>query len=91
MKVWQQRVLRLLQWLAGMRYVKFGVVGARGTVVNMAVLYLCHNYVFDVLEAQKIVNGKATVTLMPASGGGLLADLLAAQQTRGGGPPPPSR
>ncbi|WP_395752154.1 SPFH domain-containing protein [Prosthecobacter sp.] len=45
--------------------------------------------VFDVLEAQKIVNGKATVTLMPSSGGGLLADLLAAQQPRGGATPPP--
>ncbi len=63
MKVWQQRVLRLLQWLAGMRYVKFGVVGASGTVVNMAVLYLCHNYVFDVLEADL---GKPYVSLAVA-------------------------
>ncbi|OYW70870.1 MAG: band 7 protein [Verrucomicrobia bacterium 12-59-8] len=35
--------------------------------------------VFDVLEAQKIINGKATVTLMPASSSGLLTNLLAAQ------------
>lgn len=45
--------------------------------------------VFDVLEAQKIINGKASVTLMPASGSGLLTDLLAAQpQKRDVGPPP---
>ena len=45
--------------------------------------------VFDVLEAQKIINGKATVTLMPTSSSGLLTDLLAAQpQRRDGGPPP---
>ena len=45
--------------------------------------------VFDVLEAQKIINGKATVTLMPASSsGGILTDLLAAQpQKRDGGTP----
>lgn len=45
--------------------------------------------VFDVLEAQKIINGKATVTLMPASSSGLLTDLLAAQPARGNGGPPP--
>jgi hypothetical protein len=45
--------------------------------------------VFDVLEAQKIINGKATVTLMPASSSGLLTDLLAAQPARRDGGPPP--
>ena len=45
--------------------------------------------VFDVLEAQKIINGKASVTLMPASGGGLLTDILASQPPkRDSGPPP---
>jgi regulator of protease activity HflC (stomatin/prohibitin superfamily) len=45
--------------------------------------------VFDVLEAQKIINGKATVTLMPASSSGLLTDILASQPPkRDGGPPP---
>ena len=63
MKLWQQRALRLLRWLAGMRYVKFGVVGASGTVVNMAVLFLCHNYVFDALEADL---GKPYVSLAVA-------------------------
>jgi len=50
-KVWQQRALQLVRWVSGIRYVKFGVVGASGTVVNMVVLYLCHNYLFDGLEA----------------------------------------
>ena len=51
MKAWQQRALQLLQWLSRIRYFKFGVVGASGTVVNMLVLYVCHNYLFDGLEA----------------------------------------
>ena len=51
MKAWQQRALQLLQSLSRIRYFKFGVVGASGTVVNMLVLYLCHNYLFDGLEA----------------------------------------
>ena len=51
MKAWQQRALQLLQRLSRIRYFKFGVVGASGTVVNMLVLYLCHNYLFDGLEA----------------------------------------
>ena len=51
MKPLQQRALQLLQWLSRIRYFKFGVVGASGTVVNMLVLYLCHNYLFDGLEA----------------------------------------
>jgi dolichol-phosphate mannosyltransferase len=50
-KAWQQRALQLVQWLSRIRYFKFGVVGASGTVVNMLVLYLSHNYLFDGLEA----------------------------------------
>lgn len=45
--------------------------------------------VFDVLEAQKIIGGQATVTLVPSSGGGLLTELLAAQQPRSESTPPP--
>ena len=45
--------------------------------------------VFDVLEAQKIINGKASVTLMPASGSGILTDLLASQPPRRDVGPPP--
>jgi dolichol-phosphate mannosyltransferase len=60
---WQQSALQLLQWLSRIRYFKFGVVGASGTVVNMAVLFLCHNYVFDALEADL---GKPYVSLAVA-------------------------
>ena len=30
--------------LARWRYIKFGLVGASGTVVNLAVLYLCQEF-----------------------------------------------
>ena len=63
MKAWQQRALQLLQWLSRIRYFKFGVVGASGTVVNMLVLYLCHNYLFDGLEADL---GKPYLSLVVA-------------------------
>ena len=65
MKAWQQRALQLLQWLSRIRYFKFGVVGASGTVVNMLVLYLCHNYLFDGLEADL---GKPYLSLAVAIG-----------------------
>ena len=45
--------------------------------------------VFDVLEAQKLSNGKASVTLLPASSSGLLPDRRAAQPARRDGGPPP--
>lgn len=45
--------------------------------------------VFDVLEAQRIINGKAAVTLMPASSSGLLTDILASQPPRREGDTPP--
>ncbi len=35
-----------IQWLAGIRYIKFGLVGAGGTVVNMVVLYLAQELFF---------------------------------------------
>ena len=43
---WQQRLLSLIEWLKGFRYIKFGLVGASGTVVNMAILYLAQEYFF---------------------------------------------
>ena len=42
----QQRLYRLVQWLKRFRYIKFGLVGAGGTVVNMAILYLAQEYLF---------------------------------------------
>lgn len=44
-------VLWVLGWLERYRYLKFGIVGASGTVVNLLVLYLGHEYVFASIEA----------------------------------------
>lgn len=46
----QRRALALLHWLEQFRYVKFGIVGASGTVVNQVVLYLGHEYLFRAIE-----------------------------------------
>lgn len=39
-------IFRLVEWLKRFRYVKFGLVGASGTVVNMAMLFLAQEYLF---------------------------------------------
>lgn len=49
---WQARALRLMAWLKGFRYVKFGLVGASGTVVNLAVLYVAHEHLFRSIEPE---------------------------------------
>jgi dolichol-phosphate mannosyltransferase len=52
---WRQRaaqyLLSLLRWLEKFRYLKFGIVGASGTVVNLVVLYLGHEYIFYTIES----------------------------------------
>jgi dolichol-phosphate mannosyltransferase len=53
-KGWQARLFLLLEWLKGFRYIKFGVVGASGTVVNMAVLYLSQEYLFAAIAVPRI-------------------------------------
>ena len=47
----QRVVLWTLGWLERYRYLKFGIVGASGTVVNLVVLYLGHEYLFRSIEA----------------------------------------
>jgi putative flippase GtrA len=42
-----QAVLRWLAWFNQFRYFKFGIVGASGTVVNIAVLKIAQTYVFS--------------------------------------------
>lgn len=42
------------QWLQKFRYIKFGIVGASGTVVNIAVLYLAKTYLFDGVTPEKL-------------------------------------
>ena len=48
---WQPRLFLLLEWLNRFRYIKFGLVGASGTVVNLVVLYAAHEYLFRAIEA----------------------------------------
>ena len=47
----QKLVLQMLGWIERYRYLKFGIVGASGTVVNLVVLYLGHEYLFHALES----------------------------------------
>lgn len=47
----QRLILWGLRWLERYRYIKFGIVGASGTVVNLVVLHLGHEYLFQTLEA----------------------------------------
>ena len=47
----KQRLLALLVWMDSVRYLKFGVVGASGTVVNLTVLHFGHEVLFAQLEA----------------------------------------
>ena len=47
---WQQRFFLLMEWLKGFRYIKFGLVGASGTGVNLVVLYVAHEYLFRAIE-----------------------------------------
>jgi len=48
-------VQRVVLWALGLleryRYIKFGIVGASGTVVNLAVLHFGHEYLFNHIEA----------------------------------------
>jgi len=47
---WQARALHTIAGLTRFRYLKFGLVGASGTVVNIVVLYLGHEYLFQSIE-----------------------------------------
>jgi putative flippase GtrA len=40
-----------LAWMERYRYIKFGIVGASGTVVNLVVLHVGHEYIFNVIES----------------------------------------
>ncbi len=49
--LYQRAVLWALGLLERYRYLKFGIVGASGTVVNLVVLHLGHEYLFASIEA----------------------------------------
>jgi putative flippase GtrA len=40
----------LIVWLKGFRYIKFGLVGATGTLVNMGVLFLAQEFLFSAIQ-----------------------------------------
>jgi dolichol-phosphate mannosyltransferase len=47
-------LLVFMRWLQRFRYIKFGIVGASGTVVNIAVLYLAQEYIFQGIPSPKL-------------------------------------
>jgi dolichol-phosphate mannosyltransferase len=47
----QRIVLWALDRIERYRYIKFGIVGASGTVVNLVMLHLGHEYIFNAIEA----------------------------------------
>ena len=47
----QRALLGALAWITRYRYLKFGIVGASGTVVNLVVLHIGHEYLFHSIEA----------------------------------------
>ncbi|MCX8520920.1 MAG: GtrA family protein [Rhodoferax sp.] len=42
----------LLRWLNKYRFIQFGIVGASGTVVNLLVLWIGHEYLFSAIEPE---------------------------------------
>ena len=47
----QRLILWVLGWIERFRYLKFGIVGASGAVVNLVVLHFGHEYLFNAIEA----------------------------------------
>lgn len=47
------RLGALIEWLRNFRYLKFGIVGASGTIVNLAVLYLGQEFLFRAIEPDR--------------------------------------
>ena len=47
-------IASLLRRIFSRRFLKFGTVGASGTVVNIGVLYLAQNYVFNTVQTPEI-------------------------------------
>jgi putative flippase GtrA len=46
-------VQRTFVWFTQFRYIKFGMVGASGTVVNLAILYAAQEWIFRGISADK--------------------------------------
>ena len=50
---WRTRFFLFLAWLKGFRYIKFGLVGASGTLVNIGILYLAQEFLFAAINAPR--------------------------------------
>jgi putative flippase GtrA len=62
------RLLQALTRLFGVRFVKFATVGASGTVVNMAVLYLMQEYLLAFIAAPDMrLNASLAVAILIAT------------------------
>jgi dolichol-phosphate mannosyltransferase len=46
-----RNLFAFIEWLKGFRYVKFGLVGASGTLVNLVMLRIGHEYLFQSFES----------------------------------------
>lgn len=49
----RERLWALIDWLHSFRYVRFGLVGASGTVVNLVVLYSFQEHLFRFIEPDR--------------------------------------
>jgi putative flippase GtrA len=52
-KTFQQQLFEFIEWLKGFRYIKFGLVGASGTLVNMVVLFVGQEYIFRFIQGER--------------------------------------
>ena len=49
----RERLWMLIDWLHSFRYVRFGLVGASGTIINLVVLYSFQEYLFRFIESDR--------------------------------------
>ncbi len=58
----------LTLWIFRKRFIKFGTVGASGVVVNLAVLYLCREFLFAAIQSTAIrLNASLAVAILFAT------------------------
>ena len=57
----------IAMWLTRWRYIKFGLVGASGTVVNLGVLYLCQEFVLQSIDATQRLYASLALAIVLAT------------------------
>lgn len=59
----------MLDWIPTNRFLKFGTVGASGTLVNLGVLYLCQEYLFIAVQSFEVrLNASLAIAIFCATG-----------------------